>query len=396
MNEALGQIIEEKKGDSGATGEYENKDIRVLQAKDKVEWDALQAGLPKAQLAFFLSSKILLYNLGTDNIHEEHMWSHITSPDGKGELTVGEHANLLQLNQAETPCSHSCMAVTGGLADETLKTSTHFLQFKKDDDGILYAGEDYKHNSELNLPKGRMMHQSCIVKNKDGNPMLLVFGGRVGTNLDDCDYSSSVIGLDLKEVVKGDAPASKWTDLKPMSTARTSFAHTVIDNKVYVFGGISAKQEVEINGSKIMAPVMSTPVSEVYDPVSDTWEEVKLEAFFNDRKIEGFGGLAAFGWTKIKSSLLIVGGSNGDLLTDSVWKVNFKNNTIKHEGEPMTDNIGMCGVIYNSEDKNTYIYGGINTAGRKFQRFGTGKFIEDKWRVNLFCDFSSFPYTYFE
>ena len=62
---------------TATTGDVENKDIRVLQAKDDVDWASLKVALPQKQIAFFLSSKILLYNLEADNIHEEHMWSYI-------------------------------------------------------------------------------------------------------------------------------------------------------------------------------------------------------------------------------------------------------------------------------------------------------------------------------
>jgi hypothetical protein len=33
------------------------------------------------------------------------------------------------------------------------------------------------------LPKGRFMHQSCVIKNGAGEPVLLVFGGKEGNNI---------------------------------------------------------------------------------------------------------------------------------------------------------------------------------------------------------------------
>ena len=77
------------------TGDVENKDIRVLQAKEQVDWDSLKAALPRKQIAFFLSSKILLFNLEADNIHEEHMWTYINKAEEKSDLQVGEHASLV-------------------------------------------------------------------------------------------------------------------------------------------------------------------------------------------------------------------------------------------------------------------------------------------------------------
>ena len=52
---------------------------------------------------------------------------------------------------------------------------------------------------------------------------------------------------------------------------------------------------------------MASPICEKYDPIADTWETVE---------IEGATPLAAFGWTPLKTSsqLLVVGGTDGDLL----------------------------------------------------------------------------------
>merc|ERR1719265_989795 len=92
-----------------------------------------------------------------------------------------------------------------------------------------------------------MMHEACLVFNSKKEWRLLAIGGKVGTHQSSCSYTTSVIGLDMKYVLSpwladkvGDTNKVEWQMLAPMSTARANFAHLVLDNLVYVFGGISA------------------------------------------------------------------------------------------------------------------------------------------------------------
>lgn len=62
-----------------------------------------------------------------------------------------------------------------------------------------------------------------------------------------------------------DPSTDTWTIRKPMPTARMSFAIAVCQNKIYVIGGDTIYSSS--NGCWIQ-----TNVTEVYDPVTDSWE----------------------------------------------------------------------------------------------------------------------------
>jgi|TARA_B110001450_G_C17623907_1_gene482352 hypothetical protein len=76
---------------------------------------------------------------------------------------------------------------------------------------------------------------------------MLAIGGKVGVDQITSGYTDSVISYDMKYVFdpylkKKDDPDNKidviWETNKNMSNARANFALIVLDNKVYVFGGI--------------------------------------------------------------------------------------------------------------------------------------------------------------
>jgi N-acetylneuraminic acid mutarotase len=55
-----------------------------------------------------------------------------------------------------------------------------------------------------------------------------------------------------------------WTTKTPMPTVRSSFGIAVVQDKIYVIGGVTGPSDSESSGI--------TDVTEVYDPLSDTWE----------------------------------------------------------------------------------------------------------------------------
>ena len=87
-----------------------------------------------------------------------------------------------------------------------------------------------------------------------------------------------------------------------MKSARANFALTVIDNFVYVYGGIQNRG----TGNEVHKPITAT-IAEKYDPITNIWETLE---------IQGAISLAAFGWTTLDSNdkILILGGSDGDTL----------------------------------------------------------------------------------
>jgi len=97
--------------------------------------------------------------------------------------------------------------------------------------------------------------------------------------------------------------------MAPMNCNRASFAHTVVENKVYVFGGLSGKHD--------NAPILADSAAEVYDPISDKWERIEIQNALS---------LAAFGWTTLGSpeQIMILGGSDGEILQEECYIVDFK------------------------------------------------------------------------
>ena len=60
-----------------------------------------------------------------------------------------------------------------------------------------------------------MMHESCLVRKKNGQLKMLAVGGKVGTDQVTCGYTDSVISYDMKYVFdpylkKKDDPENKF------------------------------------------------------------------------------------------------------------------------------------------------------------------------------------------
>jgi hypothetical protein len=101
-----------------------------------------------------------------------------------------------------------------------------------------------------------------------------------------------------------------------MKSPRANFALTVCENLVYVFGGISARESIH-------RPTITSTICEKYDPNTDKWDE---------HEIKGAFPLAAFGWTALppydnkgeSSRILILGGTDGNLIQEDQYIVDFK------------------------------------------------------------------------
>lgn len=57
-----------------------------------------------------------------------------------------------------------------------------------------------------------------------------------------------------------------------MKSARANFAHVVVDNLVYVIGGISGQGK----GKKAHYPKLAEPGIERYDPVQNSWTPIEI------------------------------------------------------------------------------------------------------------------------
>ena len=98
-----------------------------------------------------------------------------------------------------------------------------------------------------------------------------------------------------------------------MSVERACFSHIVIDNKVYVFGGISVQSKTKKNTH---VPIVSEPNTERYDPKLDKWEKID---------IKDSPSLGSFSWSKInQNQIFILGGTNGDVMENYSWIIDFK------------------------------------------------------------------------
>jgi N-acetylneuraminic acid mutarotase len=95
--------------------------------------------------------------------------------------------------------------------------------------------------------------------------------------------------LDVNEMY--DPAADTWITKKPMPTPRTSFGIAVYNNKIFVFGGIAGPINSESSGI--------TGITEVYDPSLDSWEtktlmptpRASLSASVVNNKIYLIGGI---------------------------------------------------------------------------------------------------------
>jgi len=79
-------------------------------------------------------------------------------------------------------------------------------------------------------------------------------GGKEGNLTSNCVYSDTVIGFDMKCIFEpwlktadqdGPEGSFNWKSKASMNSPRANFASMVLDNFVYVFGGIQGRGEGE-------------------------------------------------------------------------------------------------------------------------------------------------------
>jgi len=100
-----------------------------------------------------------------------------------------------------------------------------------------------------------------------------------------------------------------------MHSRRANFCHLVLDNMVYVFGGIAGQSSKK---NEEHFPKMPTVVAEKYNPIEDSWEKIE---------IPHIPSLGAFAWTpkgKNTSEMIILGGTDGDVIQEAMWIIDFK------------------------------------------------------------------------
>lgn len=101
---------------------------------------------------------------------------------------------------------------------------------------------------------------------------------------------------------------STWQTVAPMKNKRAAFGAVVVNNEIYVFGGISGKEGTH-------KPILAQNVVEKYNPSTNEWTEVK---------IDGLTPRAAFAFTSISNNRIAVfGGTDGTIIVNDLIFVDF-------------------------------------------------------------------------
>lgn len=210
-----------------------------------------------------------------------------------------------------------------------------------------------------------------MVQTNDG-PRLLIIGGKTGMQPSNCSFTNSVMGFNMKFVLQPELrikfdPDNKlnksWVSLESMKSSRANFALTTIDNMVYVFGGISGRGE----GKDAHRPAITTTQCEKYDPKIDKWEAYE---------IKGAPHLAAFGWTTVppfdkhgdSGRILILGGTDGDLIQEEQYLIDFKAQKCDVYSNPIEQQLAMSKLVYREKDNKLYCIGGFGSVGTNYVR----------------------------
>jgi hypothetical protein len=98
------------------------------------------------------------------------------------------------------------------------------------------------------MPTARTGLQANVVNGK-----IYLIGGYVSAYYTTYNFSSSF--LTLNEVY--DSANDSWTTKAPMPTATSNYASAVVDNKIYVIGGLLKSENYTLN--------------QIYDPATDNW-----------------------------------------------------------------------------------------------------------------------------
>ena len=141
-----------------------------------------------------------------------------------------------------------------------------------------------------------------------------------------------------------------------MSTARANFAMIALQNFVYVYGGISGAGE----GETAHHPVLADPIIERYTPQNDKWDTISISMA---------PSLAAFAWTQIEdeAKIVILGGTNGDIMTEDFYIIDFKLENVLTRQTNFDFNTAMGKMVYSKTLDSVVHIGGMNSEGVNYQ-----------------------------
>jgi len=221
----------------------------------------------------------------------------------------------------------------------------------------------------------RYMHQSCIVRGVSGYWSLLLLGGKATQST----WQNEVEQLDLYPTFHPDKKrknaqgkyedvVSNWQVCQPMKSARANFAIQVIKNTVYVFGGVSKNA----SGDEFWRPELTKNVIERYLPEENVWLEMT---------IPNTPSLAAFSWCVADDKLIILGGSDGNLLNSDFFVVNFVSQTCEFKPTDFDFSTGMGHLVYRKKQTELQHIGGFNSFGVNYSY----KLGSDTWEPLQSC-----------
>ena len=101
--------------------------------------------------------------------------------------------------------------------------------------------------------------------------------------------------------------------------------------------------------------------AERYDPATNTWDKFE---------IPNIPSLGAFAWTskgKGSSEIIILGGTDGDVLQDGMWTIDFKAQTATPSTFQFDQSLAMNKLVYRKDQNILYSIGGYGSEGQNFK-----------------------------
>jgi hypothetical protein len=145
-----------------------------------------------------------------------------------------------------------------------------------------------------------------------------------------------------------------------MKSARASFAALALNDYIYVYGGIAG-----VEGTH--NPKLADPLIEQYNILENKWTALM---------INNAPQIASFGWTKLSEGrIAIFGGSNGDLLTEDLWIIDFCKKTAEEKDVHHGTCIAQSKLAYKKSNDSLYQFAGYGSSGENY----TLKLSENEW-----------------
>lgn len=103
---------------------------------------------------------------------------------------------------------------------------------------------------------------------------------------------------------------------------------------------------------------MAASLIEKYMPQEDIWMTVT---------IPNTPSLAAFSWCTTSDSLIVLGGSDGNVLTSDLFIIDFVNGTCEYKHTDFEFSTGMGHLVHRAKDNELHHIGGFNSLGVNYK-----------------------------